>query len=285
MSKYKVVFAEIGEGAQVMGCKYGPVFLKKFVQELPSQPNIGNIISSDTFKLLESKMAVVRDFMPRLAAEVRSVADEYFPVVIGGDHSCAMGTWSGIAARARDYGDIGLIWIDAHLDSHTPESSESGAPHGMPLATLLGHGDPALTMLEDAHPKLKPENVVVIGARSYESGEHALLKSLGVKIMYVNEVINRGFTDCLNEAIEIVTKNTIGYGITLDVDVFDPRFMPAVGSPEPTGLIPGDAIAGFMQMDRSNLIGFELVEYNPERDTQDIMAAKACKEILQAIIK
>jgi arginase len=285
MSHIEVVFAEIGEGARIVQCKAGPAALQQRLQDLQSHKltiALGQTVTSDAS--LGSKMAIVEDYMPRLASAVDAVMKrEVFPVVIGGDHSCAIGTWSAIAKTYRDRGDIGLIWIDAHLDSHTPETSESGAPHGMPLAHLLGKGNDKLTSIADALPKFKPENVVVIGARSSEAGEEQLLASMGVRVMRIEEVQQKGFLYCLGEAIEIVTKNTIGFGITFDVDSIDPKQAPGVGSPEENGLDAWEVVTAFEVMDKTKLVGFELVEYNPERDV-DFETEDVCIEILYAAV-
>lgn len=281
----EVVFAAIGEGAQITQCKAGPAVLKQRIYDIRSaQGNIaiGATVTSDA--ALDSKMDIVEDFMPRLAVEVEKVVGkQHFPLVIGGDHSCAIGTWSAIAKTYRSQGDLGLIWIDAHLDSHTPDTSESGAPHGMPLAHLLGRGNPNLATLCDAMPKFKPENVVVIGARSSEAGEENLLASMGVRVMRIEEVMEKGFLYCLGEAIDIVTKNTVGFGITFDVDSIDPSQAPGVGSPEENGLDVHDVLLSFEVTDKSKLIGFELVEYNPELDV-DFETEDVCIELLNAIL-
>jgi arginase len=130
--------------------------------------------------------------------------------VIGGDHTSAIGVWSGVYDALHQQGDIGLIWVDAHMDSHTPETTLSGRVHGMPLASLLGYGYPSLsTILHDA-PKLKPEHVCLVGVRSFESGEAALLKRLNVRIYFMDEVKSRGIEVVMQEAVTHVKRNTIG---------------------------------------------------------------------------
>jgi arginase len=281
----EVTLAAIGEGAQIMECKSGPLALREHISKLPIPLQWGSFITSDASLLEHGKLAVVEEYMPRLANAVHStLSKERFPLVIGGDHSCAIGTWSAIANFYRTMGDIGLIWIDAHLDSHTPQTSESGAPHGMPLACLLGYGSRNLTTIHDVVRKLRPQNVVVIGARSSEKGEEDLLESLGVRVMRIEEVHDRGFDVCLDEAIEIVSKETVGYGITFDIDSLDPIDAPGVGSPEDGGLWLSDVVRTFESMNKRKLIGFELVEYNPERDSGDLRTAKACVAILDAIL-
>lgn len=212
----------------------------------------------------ESVSQVCRD----LAKDVsRLTREKAFFSVIGGDHSCAIGTWSGVYDALHQQGEIGLIWIDAHMDSHTPETSESGRIHGMPLAVLLGYGYPTLTSILHQAPKIKPENLCLIGVRSYEAGEAALLKRLNVRVFMMSEVLERGFSAVMQEAIERVSKNTIGYGLTLDIDSIDPMDAPGVDVPEANG-IRVDQLRQGLQLAAVDpkLIATEIVEFDPSHD-------------------
>lgn len=187
--------------------------------------------------------------------------------VIGGDHSCAIGTWTGAAVARRSYGPIGLIWIDAHMDSHTPETSHSGALHGMPLACLLGHGDPRLTQLLIPSPKLLPKHTGVVGVRSFEAEEASLLNGLGVRVITKSELLARTLRDALREALDRAAAASGGFGITIDLDAIDPVDAPGVGSPEPGG-IPAQQLINALAPLRNHpaLLGVEIAEYNPFRD-------------------
>jgi len=281
------IAAEIGEGAQVIGCKNGPAVLRmRGIEKGMSEAGAWSVVASDATLSGQGKLAVVSQFVPRLAHSVTCALQRgSFPVVIGGDHSCAVGTWSAIAHRYRTQGEIGLIWIDAHLDSHTPDTSESQAPHGMPLAALLGQGASALTGLYGWAAKLRPQHVVVIGARSYEEGEARLLEDLGVRVMTIDEVRARGMLACMAEAIERVSRDTLGYGITFDVDGLDPHDAPGVGSPVEDGIRLSAAVEalGLVAHD-DRLLGFELVEYNPELDDAAGTTASACEALLEAVL-
>lgn len=190
--------------------------------------------------------------------------------VVGGDHSCAVGTWSGVYDAMHTKGDIGLIWIDAHMDSHTPETSESGNIHGMPVACLLGYGYPALTTLMHHQPKLKPENLCLIGVRSFESGEAELLRRLNVRIYYMEEIAERGMDVVVQEALALVKRNTIGFGLTVDIDSVDPQDAPGVDVPESNGIRGADLCAAVKSIvNDDKLIGCELVEYDPANDESD----------------
>lgn len=215
---------------------------------------------------LLAALPTVAKFAEELAATVRaSLAEHRFPLVVGGDHSGAIGTWSGV--RAGVAGELGLIWLDAHMDSHTVESTETGAVHGMPLAALLGYGDSRLCDVGGLSPKILPQNLVLIGIRSYEKGEMELLHRLGVRVMYMNEVETRGFAACFNEALEIVTRSTAAFGVSLDLDGIDPEEAPAVGSPAPGGFSVKDVKRALaLANTRENFVAFEIAEYNPMKD-------------------
>jgi arginase len=184
--------------------------------------------------------------------------------VLGGDHSCAVGTWSGAANALRGEGPLGLIWVDAHMDSHTPETSPTGNYHGMPLACLLGYGDSSLTSIAHAPPALQPRHVAIVGARSYEPEEAALLRRLGVRVYFMDEVEERGLAAVMDDAGRIAFDGTAGAGITIDLDALDPEEVAAVGTPEPGGIAVSDlcrAVARFAANPRA--VGCEIAEFNP----------------------
>jgi arginase len=204
--------------------------------------------------------AVFEDFWSALALEVlATLRDHEFPVVIGGDHSCAVGTWRGVAAAFE--GPVGLVWIDAHMDAHTRATSPSGNLHGMPLANLLGEwgGTRALA----------PGHVCLIGIRSFEPEEEALLERLGVRIYRMPEVRERGLAAVMTEAIGIATTGTRAFGISLDVDAVDPAAAPGVSTPAESGIEP-EALLEALRIAAASpgLAGLEMVEYNPTVDRE-----------------
>lgn len=188
-------------------------------------------------------------------------------VTLGGDHSSAIGTWSGASAGLAKQGELGLIWIDAHMDSHTPETTPSDNIHGMPLAVLLGFGAPSLTSLRTSTPKIKPEHVCLVGVRSFESEEKNLLEQLNVRIFYMEEIKQRGIEAVMNDALNIATTGTAGFGISLDLDAIDPIEAPGVGSPAPDGLSSKELISALKSWNNHpQLIGLEIAEFNPSLD-------------------
>jgi len=201
-----------------------------------------------------------------LAVNIKNaISAKHFFAVIGGDHTSAIGTWYGAAATLS--GDLGLIWLDAHMDSHTPETSESGRLHGMPLACLLGAGYPELTTTFSATPAIKPENLCLIGVRSFEAGEAAFLKKLGVRIYYMDEIKQRGLSTILAEAKTLVSARTVAFGISLDLDCIDPSQAPGVDAVAPDGIEADELCAALTQFaDEEKLLGIEIAEFNPHRD-------------------
>lgn len=220
----------------------------------------------------QSKLSVISLQCDNLANQISKLIEQkHFFIVLGGDHSSAIGTWSGAAFAKRGSGPLGLIWVDAHLDSHTPQTSHSGNIHGMPLACLLGYGAPELTKIADNLPKLQPENVCVIGVRSYEDEELALLKKLNVRIFFMEEVIQKGLKTIFNEAIKMVSKNTASFGISIDVDSIDPKEAPGTGVAVDNGLRGKDLCESLSDLSLNpKFIGAEIVEFDPHRDKNQI---------------
>lgn len=214
---------------------------------------------------------VIAELCQRLAVEVAVAVRAGVPfAVLGGDHSCAIGTWSGVAAVLPHRRPLGLIWIDAHMDSHTPETSASGALHGMPLASLLGYGDARLTGVQFAGPKLFAEHVCLIGVRSYEPAEAEFLRQHKVRVYFMDEVRERGLFTVMNEAYELISRGTTQFGVSIDLDAIDPLDAPGVGSPEPGGITVADLLHALAPLSvKPGLLGIEIAEFNPARDHDD----------------
>ena len=213
--------------------------------------------------------ATIRHYAKRLSATVAEcVRRGYKPLVLGGDHGCAIGTWKGAAQAVAKQGGIGLVWLDAHLDAHTPATTPSGMIHGMPLAVLLGYGDARLVGLAEG-ARIDPHHLCLVGVRSFEAEESALLASLDVRIIQMSEIDARGLVDTLGEAIKIAAGAPGGWGISIDLDVLDPLDAPGVGSPVAHGLEPQaliEAIAGVALI--PGFLGAEMSEYNPKLDPE-----------------
>jgi len=266
-----------GEAGAVPDAALGPLVLRES-SYLPKLAKHGipyqwdADISSVSVNANAEKDLLVRAYSEDLAKLVsaRVQALEKF-AVIGGDHTCAIGTWSGAYEAMHTQGPLGLIWFDAHMDSHTPETTESGRIHGMPLACLLGYGYPSLTSIGSYQAKLKPEHVCLIGVRSYEKGEATLLQNLKVRIFFIDEVKRRGINNVLQEAVEIVTRGTAAFGVSLDFDSIEPQDFPAVGVPEKNGL-PAEELCKALPIIASHakFIGADFAEFSPLHDKNHI---------------
>ncbi len=234
-------------------------------------------------------LAAVTDVCAKLARVTAAiVARGDFPVVLGGDHTCAIGTWKGIMSAQPARKAPGLLWIDAHMDAHTPQTTPSAMLHGMPLACLLGHGHVALTGIAGG-ALLDPARVCVIGVRSFEPEEAALLERLGVRVIFMDEVARRGLEAVLDDALEIVTgdstdSNDGAFGITLDLDAIDPCDAPGVGTPEPHGIRAADLTRALARLaGDARLAAVEIVEYNPFRD-RNAATAGLITDVLNALL-
>lgn len=268
-----LIGAEIGEGASDAGCKWGAQALRErglaeHLRRANRPAYWAGMARAQAAQQPADRLRAVERFSVELARQVRGQAEGgALPVVLGGDHSCAVGTWSAMAELWRPRGDVGLVWVDAHLDAHTPASSPSGAPHGMPVAALLGHGTPGLTSLYGWAGKIRPDNLVIIGARSFEAGEQALLTSLGVRVMYMPEVAQRGFGACWAEAVAQVRRHTVVWGLSFDLDALDPADAPGTGTPVDAGIRLAEAVRALRGCAADPACAaLEVTEYNPQHD-------------------
>lgn len=246
-------------GAPFPGCEAGPAALR----ERGLLDVLGRMgVATDWREVLPAGTGKLGPLLREVADTVEnSILAGLRPLVIGGDHAIAAGTWRGVA---RGLGRVpGLIWLDAHLDAHTPATTPSGNPHGMPLAALLGLGDETMTGIPG--PCLDPARVAVIGVRSYEPEESLHLASRGVRVYGAEEVAVRGLLEVFAEARARV--NGSYWGISLDLDALDPVFAPGVSTPVSGGLSP-DALLPLLAglLHEPNFVALELAEYNPSRD-------------------
>lgn len=268
--KLTILSYAYGNAANNPGCGDGPRVMKKS-QFLANSPLDWQLpLVADDQSTGKDALSTVANLNQELAKKTANLCKEQKQfVALGGDHSMAIGTWSGVSDALAKEGPLGLIWIDAHLDSNTFNTTPSNNIHGMPLAALLGHGDPALTNILNTQPKLNPENVVIIGVRSYEQGEFDLLKSLGVKIVFMEDIINKGIHSVFQDALAIVTRNTAGFGVSFDCDAIDPNDAPGVGCQETNGIRSKEFLDAFpILLAHDKLLGLEIAEFNPHRDIE-----------------
>jgi arginase len=223
-----------------------------------------------------------------LAEMVRkTLEDDLLPLVLGGDHSIAVGTVAGAAAHFHERSKrIGMIWLDAHGDMNTPDSSPSGNIHGMPLAAIMGYGPPALTELAGIKPMVEPRNVSLVGIRELDSKERRLVKDSGVHIFTMREIDERGMRDVMAEALRFASDDTAGVAVSLDMDFVDPSEAPGVGTPVRGGVTYREAhLALEMLADSRSMVSFELVEINPVIDLHNTTATLGVELVLSGLGK
>ncbi len=210
-----------------------------------------------------------------------------FPIVLGGDHSLAVGTVSGVAEFYRRKNQkIGLIWIDAHSDINTPETSPSGNVHGMPMAALMGLGPAELGNIYDFSPKVRPENCVLVGIRDVDQHEKENIRRAGIQCFTMRDIDERGMRTVMEEALRMAGRGTAGYHISLDMDWIDPEDAPGVGTPVWGGATYREAhLAMEIISDHGRMLSFEIVEVNPVIDSHNQTADLAVELALSALGK
>jgi len=223
-----------------------------------------------------------------LAEVIRKTLDEeMLPLVLGGDHSIAVGTVAGAASHFHKKGKrIGVIWLDAHGDMNTPESSPSGNVHGMPLASIVGSGPAELTGLSEVKPMAEARNVVLVGIRDLDAKERRFAKESGVHVFTMRDIDERGMRDVMAEALRFASDDTAGICISLDMDFIDPTDAPGVGTPVRGGVTYREAhLALEMIADSREMISFEVVEINPVIDLHNTTATLGVELILSGLGK
>jgi len=209
------------------------------------------------------------------------------PLVLGGDHSIAVGTVSGVAESFRRNGKtLGLLWFDAHADFNTPEISPSGNVHGMPMAAIMGYGPAELTKIFGFSPKIQPQHAVQIGIREVDPAERQLVKDSGIRVFTMKDIDRRGIGSVMDEALSIVSTSTDGFAVTLDADFLDPYESPGVATPVRGGADYREAhLAMEMIADTQKMVSFEITEINPILDVQNKTAHFGMELILSAFGK
>ncbi|HWK22694.1 MAG TPA: arginase [Ureibacillus sp.] len=205
----------------------------------------------------------------QLSNKVKEVINQgRFPLVLGGDHSIAIGTIAGLATH---YNNLGVIWYDAHADLNTPETSPSGNIHGMPLAVCIGLGDERLVKIGGLSAKIKPENIIIIGARSVDPGERELIKKNGIRVYTMHEIDRMGMTRVIEDTIAYLKERQVdGVHLSLDLDGLDPLYTPGVGTPVPGGITYRESHLAMEMLEEEEIItSAEFVEVNPILDERN----------------
>lgn len=217
----------------------------------------------------------------------QSLVEGRVPLVLGGDHSIAIGSCAGSATHFHKRNEkLGMLWFDAHGDANTDETTPSGNIHGMSLAATCGFGDKDLVGLNGHFPKIDPRNVVLIGVRDLDEAERRTLKQSGVTVYTMRDIDERGMRDVVEEAVRIASDGTVGIHLSFDLDVVDPEDAPGTGTPVWGGITYREAhLAMEICADRANIVSMDFVEVNPVLDNQNITAILATELAQSALGK
>jgi arginase len=249
------------------GTALGPIYIQPLIERLAHYQWQDIVYPRGEGTKLQAQ-PIIADTCKRLGLLIQQTlsAKNRF-LVVGGDHSSAIGTWSSAAAACNH--QLGLLWIDAHMDAHTPESSQSKNIHGMPLAMLLGQGPEQLVHLFSDQPSFKPEHICLIGQRDYEPQEYQRLHDLGVKIYFQKEVNEHGIEQCLEQAMRYLLASVPNIGLSIDLDAFEPTEVPAVAVPAKNGLHIQPFLTALnkqIKQHQQAIIGYEIAEFAPQLD-------------------
>jgi arginase len=278
-----IIGYDSGWGSRDYGCEDGPLKFPydQLIARLAQQDvrtdwhaplGLKHLAVHDDLASKDMTLPVLQEGLRRLALRVATSAENrHIPLVIGGDHASAMGTWPAVVKAKKARENFGLIWIDAHLDAHTYKTSAEGKWggwwHGQPIAALTGHGLPALTGICGQGPKLSPQHICIIGPHSFEPAEKAFVERHGIRVYYFDEVQKRGFKAVFAEALARARGGTEGFGLSIDLDGFAPEDAPGVATREEVGIMASEALPALRGIGRlPDFCALEIVEFNPHRD-------------------
>lgn len=287
--------------AQTLGCgkdgvQYGPDslrdngLLERLLENNVTLKDLGNIYNKSTIESSNNQklknIEKIADFNQRLSDVVYNVInDRQFPLVIGGDHSIGIGSVCG-ASKAFGLDDICVIWIDAHTDINTQDTTPTGNIHGMSLASVIGMGCKSLTSICGESPKIRPQNIIYIASRDIDEGEQKIIKDNNITVLHMNDIVNEGYDNVIVRLKNILNNLSVSnIYLSIDIDVLDPKIAPGTGVPVPDGInvqqLYGliDAIAH-----TGKIKGAELVEVNPMLDTEDKQTAKLAVDIINYLV-
>jgi arginase len=297
--KVRIIGVPMDLGQSRRGVDMGPSALRgaglqaRIKQIGVSVEDIGNLevkqpeemqVGEKRAKYLQEIAETCRD----LATTVeKSLGEGFLPLVLGGDHSIAAGVAAGVASHYRkDNKEIGYLWLDAHGDMNTPESSPSGNVHGMPLASIMGYGPAELVDLMGFKPKAEPGNIVIVGARDLDAQERKIAKKSGIHVFTMRDIDERGMREVMADALKYAMDDTAGIAVSLDMDFVDPSDAPGVGTPVRGGVTYREAhLAMEMIADSEAMVSLEVVEINPIIDEHNRTALLGVELVLSALGK
>lgn len=257
-------------GGPIRSCGYAAEMLHdEFIRQKHEQQNLQlqwHMVYPGNHKSKTKQLAKLNQSISRFTQYWTEQSQTF--LVIGGDHSCALGTWGGVLNGLLRPDQFGLIWLDAHMDAHTFATSPSGNIHGMPLSALLGLADKKLAKTYPGYNFIKPENLILIGIRSYEHAEYDLLKQAGVKFVFARQI--NELAQILIEAIDKLSQSCKVIGISIDLDFIDPKDAPGVETPVPRGIKAEQLLEALTLIHRHpKICGLEISEFNPEKDAKN----------------
>jgi arginase len=229
--------------------------------KIPEEQDFGDKCAKYLNEIAETCQEVAERIYQTLAAD-------FFPLSLGGDHSIAIGTLAGVSKFYRARGEsVGCIWIDAHADMNTPETSPTGNVHGMPFAATLGFGPPALTNIFGYAPKIQGSHCALVGVRDLDQRERCVVRESGVHVFTMRDIDEYGMRHVMEKALGVASLDTAGFAVSFDVDVVDPDEAPGVGTPVRGGITFREAhLAMEMIADTKKMLSLEIVEVNPILD-------------------
>src|SRR4051812_13371904 len=297
--RVSILGAPLGFGASLAGVDIGPAALRvarlnqRIAQLGYEVRDLGDLRvarpqSPGEFEGKANYLHEISAACEELTVEVRNIlSGGETPIILGGDHSIAIGSLAGVASFVRERNQtLGLIWFDAHADMNVPETTPSGNIHGMPLSALLGFGAPALTNIGGFAPKLDPKFCAHVGARDIDRGERELIRKLGMRFFTMREIDERGMSACMDEAIAIASKATGGYAVTFDVDALDPSDAPGSGTLVRGGMTYRESHLALEKIaEAGGMCSLEIVEINTALDFNNKTAELGVELILSALGK
>lgn len=248
---------------------------------VPYVPSTDKYLDHNKLKYLDTIAMVNRNLANNVFCSLKS---NKFPFIVGGDHAMAMGS---IAGASKFKKNLAVIWIDAHADMNTSDTSPSGNTHGMPLSVSMNIGHPTLTEIYFKGQKVKPENVYNMGGRDIDPGEADIAKSLNIELVTMEKIKETGLENILDNIIgDIKSSDIDGVHLSFDIDVMDPSLVPGTGTPVADGFDIDEIKFIFTKILREKFVtSMDFVEFNPEIDNDDMRTTKNCMEILNHIFK
>lgn len=290
--KVRIIGVPLDLGAKKLGVDMGPTFIRyanleqAFIYNNIQVEDEGNIPIERSGKPDPDSIMHARKVISQVSEKLseityKALTEGYIPVVLGGDHSSAIGSIAGVSKKAKR---MGLLWFDAHPDSNTPETSPSGNIHGMTVAISMGYGYPELVDCAGFSPKIRPEDICMIGINNIDEGEKELLTKLGVKMFTLMDIEKYGISNVMDDAVKIVTKHTDTVHVSFDVDALEPEIAPGTGILSRGGLNYREILYAMKYLGHENIVSsMDIIEVNPVLDVKNTTAELVIELLMAAL--